>query len=296
MSQELAIPKSLIENRIHNIRGIQVMLDSDLAVLYQTETKYINRAVKRNPDRFPKNFVFQLNENEWENLRFQFGTLKTSRGQHKKYLPNVFSEQGVAMLSTVIQTPIAVKVSVQIMQAFVNARKFILNNASFLQRLDRIEFKQLETDQKFEKVFKALEAKDIIPAQGVFFNGQVFDAHKLISDIIKTSKNSIILIDNYIDESVLVHLGKKSKNVKAFILTKNITKQLSLDVQKANNQFGNIQIKEFTLSHDRFLIIDNETIYHLGASLKDLGKKWFAFSKLNKNSVQSIINSISELL
>lgn len=290
MSKELIISQKHIESRIFSIRGVQVMLDSDLAEMYQTETKYINRAIKRNPNRFPNDFAFQLDNKEWESLKFQIGTSSSHGGRRTP--PFVFTEQGVAMLSSVLQTDIAVKVSVQIMKAFVQMRKFINNNSGLLQRLDGIERKQLETDQKFEKVFKALESKDLIPTQGVFFDGQIFDAYELTSKIIRSAKKNIVLIDNYIDESTLTHLCKKTKAVKVLLLTKAISKQLTLDVKKANEQYGNFELKTFTKSHDRFLIIDNTKVYHLGASLKDLGKKWFAFSKLEKSSVSSILSEL----
>jgi len=167
-----------IVNRIQTIRGIQVMLDSDLAVLYGTETKFINRAVNRNPQRFPDSFVFELTQNEWESLRFQIGTLKIkgAKGQHRKYLPKVFSEQGVAMLSSVLNTETAISVSIQIMQAFISMRKFLLQNASVFQRLDSLELKQLQTDGKIDRIFKALEAGQPAPDKGIFFDGQIFDA------------------------------------------------------------------------------------------------------------------------
>jgi hypothetical protein len=160
--------------------------------------------------------------------------------------------------------------------------------------MDGIERKQLETDKKFEQVFKALESKNIIPNQGVFFDGQVFDAYELASKIIRSAKKSIVLIDNYIDETTLTHLSKKIKAVKVILLTKTMSNQLTLDVKKANEQYGNFEIRVFVNSHDRFIIIDNSDVYHLGASLKDLGKKWFAFSKMDKSSVSSIIKEIGD--
>jgi spore coat polysaccharide biosynthesis predicted glycosyltransferase SpsG len=175
-------------------------------------------------------------------------------------------------------------------------RKLITHHSGLLQRMERIEYRQLETDHKFEQVFKALESNDAIPAQGVFFDGQVFDAYEFASKVIRSAKNSIVLIDNYIDETTLAQLAKKATGVKAIILTKTISKQLKLDMQKANEQYGHFETKPFTQSHDRFLIIDEKEVYHLGASLKDLGKKWFAFSKMEVKSVQSILNSISELI
>lgn len=180
------------------------------------------------------------------------------------------------------------------MRTFVAMRKLIQDNQLIYSRLDRVERKQLETDQKFERVFKALEGNPI-PRQGVFFDGQVFDAYELASKIIRTAQQSIILIDNYIDESTFAYLAKKKLGINVVILTKAINKQLTFDLQKANEQYGNFALKTFTQSHDRFLIIDHKEIYHLGASLKDLGKKWFAFSKMEKSTVNSILEEISKL-
>jgi len=289
------IKQSEIQNRIFTFRSVHVMIDRDLAELYQVETKILNQAVKRNIDKFPKEFRFQLTKEEHEFLRLQNVTLKDKRGKHSKYLPYVFTEQGVSMLSAVLRSDTAVKISITIMNAFVEMRKFIATNATIFQRLDKIELKQLVTDQKFEKVFKALESKDTIPKQGIFFDGQIFDAHKFVSDIIRTAKKSIVLIDNYIDDTVLTVLSKKSKSVKLTILTKSISKQLQLDIAKYKNQYGELSVIQFDKAHDRFLIIDNETVYHMGASLKDLGKKWFAFSKMEKDSV-TITQMLKEII
>jgi hypothetical protein len=273
-----------IESIIYTIRGLQVMLDSDLARMYQTETKYINRSVSRNLNRFPVDFAFQLNDNEWESLRFQIGTLnqKTSRGKHRKYLPWVFTEHGVTMLSAVLNTEVAVEVSIHIIKAFVSMRKFMLNNASVFQRLNQVELNQLKSNERIDKIFRALEKTNSIPKQGVFFEGQIFDAYELMSKIIRSAKKEIILIDNYIDESVLIHLSKRAANVKSVIYTQKITEQLQLDLAKHNEQYPSIEIKTLKMAHDRFLILDQKELYHIGASLKDLGKRWFAFSKLNE--------------
>ena len=307
MGKELVVSQMHIENRIFTIRGVQVMLDSDLAEMYQTETKFINRAMKRNPDRFPETFAFQLTAEDLKNLRFQFGTssektaLRFQSGtlnMHggRRTLPYVFTEQGIAMLSAVLQTPVAVKVSVRIINVFVEMRKLIIGHSGLIQRMEGVEQKLVETDQKFDKVFKALDA-NVIPSQGIFFDGQVFDAYELASKIIRSAKESLVLIDNYIDENTLTHLAKKKKGVKALLLTKNTSKQVNLDVQKANAQYGDFAVKQFTPSHDRFLIIDKgEAVYHIGASLKDLGKRWFAFSKMNKDSVASIVNAVAGLM
>ena len=294
--------KKLIENRIYSVRGNQVMVDYHLAELYVVETKRINEQVKRNKNRFPNGFMYQLTATEWKQLQSQIATTENEIGLQsqiatakRRTLPYVFTEQGVAMLSAVLNSDLAIMVSVQIMDAFVNMRKLILGNSILSHRLDKMEMKQFETDQKFEQIFKALEG-DTIPTQGVFFDGQVFDAYALTSKIIKTAKKSIVLIDNYLDETTLTHLAKKKKGVQVLLLTKTISKSLNLDVKKANEQYGNIELKTFNKSHDRFLIIDHKEVYHLGASLKDLGKKWFAFSKLETLSVEGILNSILAMI
>ena len=273
------IPKE-IRNLIYTIRGKQVMLDSDLAALYQVETKNLNKAVKRNIERFPASFCFQLTEKEVENLRFQFGTSSLNYGG-RRYLPYAFTEQGVAMASAILRSDIAVRMSVQIMEAFVEMRRMLISNASLFHRLDNIELKQLEADQKFEEIFKALESDKLHSEKGIFYNGQVFDAYAFVSDIIRSAGSSIILLDNYVDDTVLTLLGKRNDNVTATILTKSISHQLRLDLQRYNSQYTVIDIEIFSDAHDRFLIIDNTELYHIGASLKDLGKKWFAFSRMD---------------
>ena len=273
------IPKE-IRNLIYTIRGKQVMLDSDLAALYQVETKNLNKAVKRNIERFPASFCFQLTEKEVENLRFQFGTSSLNYGG-RRYLPYVFTEQGVAMASAILRSDIAVRMSVQIMEAFVEMRRMLISNASLFHRLDNIELKQLEADQKFEEIFKALESDKLHSEKGIFYNGQIFDAYAFVCDIIRNAKTSIILLDNYVDDTVLTLLSKRNTNVTATIYTKNISNQLRLDLQRYNSQYPRIEIEIFSDAHDRFLIIDDTELYHIGASLKDLGKKWFAFSRMD---------------
>ena len=280
MENKPTISTKEIRNLIYSIRGRQVMLDSDLASLYQVETKNLNKAVKRNIERFPVSFCFQLTEEEVENLRFQIGTSSLSYGG-RRYLPYVFTEQGVAMASAILRSDIAVKVSVEIMEAFVEMRKMLISNASLFHRLDNIELKQLQADQKFEEIFKALESDKLHAEKGIFYNGQVFDAYTFVSDIIRSAKSSITLLDNYVDDTVLTLLGKRNTNVTATIYTKSISNQLRLDLQRYNSQYPRIEIKVFSDAHDRFLIIDDVELYHIGASLKDLGKKWFAFSRMD---------------
>lgn len=290
MDDKAIISQKEIENKIFYIRGVQVMLDNDLAEIYRVETRVLNQAVKRNIERFPEDFMFQLTETEWENLKSQ--NVMSSEHGGRRTLPFAFTEQGVSGLSGVLKSETAAKMHVAIMRTFVQMRKFINENLGLMQRLEGIERKQIETDQKFKQVFKALDNKDAIPTQGVFFDGQIFDAYELASKIIRSAQKNIVLIDNYIDESTLTHLSKKSKAVKVLLLTKSSNKQLTLDIKKANEQYGGFELKIFNKSHDRFLIIDNTEVYHLGASLKDLGKKWFAFSKMSEEWGKVILKEI----
>jgi len=301
MSNNQIIPIGNIQNLIFTIRSVQVMIDSHLAKLYGVEVKRLNEQVKRNIERFPEKIRFQLSKQEYENLksqvkisgekvlRSQNATTKENRGG-RQYLPYVFTEQGVAMLSAVLRSETAVKVSIQIMQAFVDMKKFIATNAAVFQRLERVEQKQIKTDQKFEQIFKALEDKSVKPKQGIFYDGQVFEAYVFVADLIKSAKKTILLIDNYIDESVLQLFTKRKKNVTVTIYTKNISKILKQDLEKHNAQHPEIEIEKFAKAHDRFLIIDETAVYHFGASLKDLGKKWFAFSKMDIKAVEMIAN------
>ena len=291
MNEISVINEETIKNKIYSIRGFQVMLDMDLADFYGVETKVFNQAVKRNIDRFPENFRFQLTENEYDNLRSQFVTSSlvsqnvTPYHGGRRYLPYVFTEQGVAMLSAILKSQIAIQTSIYIINAFVQMRKFISNNALIFQRLDSLEQKQFKTDEKVDAVLNAIEDKSIKPKQGIFYDGQVYDAYVFVADLIRSAKKNIILIDNYCDESVLTLLSKRDSSVKASIYTKNITKQLQLDLKKHNEQYPKIELKKFDSAHDRFLIIDDKEVYHIGASLKDLGKKWFAFSKFDMEAL-----------
>ncbi|MEY4003813.1 MAG: hypothetical protein RIT07_1855 [Bacteroidota bacterium] len=273
---ELALQN--IESRIFNLRGQQVMLDSDLAEMYQTETKYINRAVHRNPSRFPSAFAFQLTDEEWKSIRFQIGTSRATHGGRRK-VPTVFTEQGVSMLSAVLNTAVAIDVSIQIIQAFVAMRRTLGNLHGLLQRLEGLEIKQLQTDSKLELILSALET-NTSPKQGVFFEGQLFDAHVFASNLIKKANKSLILIDNYVDETSLLLLSKRKKGVSCTVHT-HLRPVLKKDLEKHNQQYPSINIIENSSSHDRFLIIDNSHLYHIGASLKDLGNKCFAFSRMD---------------
>ena len=284
MDKELMINNESIKDKIHYIRGKYVMLDRDLAELYEVEVKYLKRQVNRNIKRFPEDFIFELTKNEFDFLRCQNVTLEKGRGKHTKYLPYAFTEHGVTALAGVLKSNKAININIKIIRAFISMRNFLAKNKEVFHRLDNVERKQIEHDKNFEKVFDALSLNE--PQQGVFFNGQIFDAYHFVSKLIKKAKNEIILIDNYIDEEILQIFTKTKVKVK--ILTKNV---LNLDIKKLEKQYKNIEIKIFKISHDRFLIIDKE-IYLIGASLKDLGKKLFAFSKIEDKKVKQKIFSI----
>ena len=292
MSEMLSVTVNGIpmQNIIYTIRGVQVMLDRDLAHFYGIENRALKQAVKRNPARFPDDFMFELSDSEIELLVSQ--NVIPSKKHLGGARPYAFTEQGVASLSSVLQSESAIAINIQIMRAFVTMRRFIAANAQIFQRLDTVERKQIEykadADKNFEKIFNAIESKDIKPKQGIFFNGQIFDAYRFVSDLFRTARKSIIIIDNYIDDTVLAHLTKRHENVTVTILTKSISKHLVLDVKKFNEQYPAIEIKEFNNAHDRFIIIDRNTVYHFGASLKDLGKKWFAFSKMDIGAVEML--------
>jgi hypothetical protein len=277
------------------------MIDFHLAEMYGVETKRLNEQVKRNLKRFPDSFMFQLTSAEWENLQSQIATAKqiTSLQSQiatakRRTLPFAFTEQGVAMLSTVLNSDIAIDTSIVIMQAFVKMRAFLIQNASVFQRLENIEIKQLKTDEKIEQIFKAIEAKQPQSDKGIFFEGQIFDAYTFICDLIKKAKKEIVLIDNYVDESVLTLMTKRRNNVSLMIYTKSISKTLQLDAEKHNAQYPPVELKQFADSHDRFLMIDRNELYHIGASLKDLGKKWFAFSRMDSMAVQ-VMKQLKEM-
>jgi len=279
-----------IKNLIYTIRGKQVMLDSDVAMLYHYETKKINQTVKRNIERFPEKFCFQLNEDETENLRSQFVTSSLEKENYggRRYLPYVFTEQGIAMLSGLLRNEIAVKVSISIMDAFVEMRKFISSNGQVFERLTNVECRLLNQDRilsnhekKFEKVFNELQKNNENQfKQKIFFNGQIYDAYSSIIDIVKRAKNKILIIDNYIDDSILKILSKKNKGVELIILTSQNSNLIKLDINKFNKQYPTLKVARTDKFHDRFIVIDNKELYHIGASLKDLGKKCFAISKI----------------
>lgn len=272
-----AVSRDLSEERIIKIREQYVILDRDLAELYGVETKRINEQVKRNIERFPDAFRFQLTDDELRELVAvcdRFAILK-----HSSSLPYAFTEEGVAMLSTVLRSKTAIQVSIHIMQSFVAMRRYLFNNAGIIQRISRIEIRQNETDRRIDEIFSKFQDKTI-PVEGIFYDGQIFDAYIFVTDLVRSARRRVVLIDNYVDESVLLMFSKRASGVSAEIRTGRLSSQLQLDVVKYNSQYEPIVIVKTQNIHDRFLVVDDD-VYHIGASLKDLGKKLFAFSKMN---------------
>jgi hypothetical protein len=287
--QSITLETDTIRTKIFLVRGQQVMLDKDIAALYEVKPIRLREQVQRNIERFPDDFMFQLTESEVDFMVSQNAI--PSRKHLGGFLPYVFTEHGVAGLAGVLRSSKAAEVHVKIMRAFVEMRKFIQNNANVFARLDSVERRQItfesKTEKNFEIVFQALESGEP-PKQGIFYEGQVYDAYTFACELIRKAKKSLILIDNYVDDSVLTLLSKRTKGVSATIYTKGISKQLLLDLEKHNEQYPMIDAKMLKDAHDRFLIIDKKEIYHIGASLKDLGKKWFAFSKFTTGAVDML--------
>lgn len=267
-----------IKDLIYTIRDKQVMLDSDVAMLYHYETKYINLAVRRNKERFPENFCFQLTNIEAENLRLQFATSSLTKENYggRRTLPYVFTEQGIAMLSGLLRNDIAIQVSINIMNAFVEMRKFLVENSQVFERLNNIEYKLIEQnnmlsnhEKKFEQVFNELQnKKENEFTQKIFFDGQIWDSYSLMIDIIKTAKNKILIIDNYIDDTILKMLSKKNKDVEVIILTSQNCDISKLDINKFNKQYPTLKIARSNKFHDRFIAIDNKDLYHCRCFIK----------------------------
>ena len=282
-----------IQNMIYTIRGKQVMVDSDLATLYQVTTKRLNEQVRRNKNRFPSEFMFRLTAEEYEYLRSHFATSSEDNAHGgRRYMPYVFTEQGIAMLSAVLKSDIAVEVSVKIMNSFVEMRRFLISNQELFSRLDRIEIKQLETDRKFEEVFNYMAANTEIK-QIIFYDGQIYDAFSFIVGLIQKAKKEIILIDNYVDVNTLNILCKKNQGVDVVILTAGKGNLSAKDITKFNAQYPKLSVKTTKDFHDRFLILDKTEVYHIGASIKDAGKKSFGITKIeDKDLIQSLINKV----
>ncbi len=300
-----------IKSMIYTIRGKQVIIDSDVAWLYQYETKKVNQAMKRNIERFPENFCFQLNQEEVDSLRFQIESLKNGvkkenslrsqivtlknngRGQHRKYLPYAYTEQGIAMLAGVLKSEIAVEISIKIINSFIEMRKFLYNNGQIFERLTTLEYKQLENEKNIKQLFNMFQNEDDVK-QKIFFRGQIWDSYSLIVDIIKKAKKKIIIIDNYIDDSILKMLSKKNKDVEVVILTSNKTNIQNIDIQKFNKEYPTLKVAKTNKFHDRFIVIDNKELYHCGASIKDLGNKCFGINKIEDlEIIENFTNKIS---
>lgn len=279
-----------IENLIYEIRGQQVMLDSDLARLYGVETKYLKRAVKANIKRFPPDFMFELELSEFNSLRCNFCTSKEmSQRGGTRYMPFAFTEQGVAMLSGVLKSDTAIEVNIRIMRAFTSMRSFLMNNARMFQRLETIEHNYLlvnrhlsDHDRKFEEILSRLDDRETEPIEGFFYEGQIFDAYTLISDLVRKAKYRIILIDNYVDDRVLKTLDKRNDGVSATVFTNPHNSQINLDIKRHNAQYPEIILRHCSNVHDRFLIVD-DAVYFIGGSIKDLGKKIVAFSQMHQS-------------
>ena len=293
-----------IQSMIYTFRGRQVMLDSDLARLYQVTTSNLNKAMKRNIARFPEHFCFQLTENEYENLRFQNGISSlTNNYGGRRYMPYVFTEQGIAMLSAVLKSEIAVEVSIKIMNSFVEMRKFLLSNQELFSRLDKVELRQIEfekkidsknadTDKKLEEVFDYIATTKEVK-QKIFFNGQIYDAFSLMVEIVEKAREELILIDNYVDVNTLNILSKKRKEVDVLIVTSGKGNLTEKDIAKFNSQYSKLMVKINKDFHDRFIIIDRKEVYHIGASIKDAGKKSFGITKLDvEDLTKSLLDKV----
>lgn len=299
-----------IKNKIYTIRGLQVMMDFDLAKIYDYETRRFNEQVKNNIERFDEDFRFQLTEKEFSDLMNRISTSNTqdnndnlmskkstsSWGGTRK-LPYAFTEQGVYMLMTVLKGDLAIAQSKMLIRKFKEMKHFLNSNAQVFAEINSLkkhfiesDIHQKETDKRVDALFKLMDKYEIDETQGVFFQGQIFDAYAKFESFIKKTKQEIILIDNYVDISVLERLTKKPKSVKVIIYTDSKTKLSNLDIQKFNEQYPSLEVRFTNKVHDRFLIIDNTTLYHIGASLKDLGKKCFAFEILDSAFVKIILH------
>ena len=276
---------------IFSLRGKQVILDRELARLYQVEVAQMNRQVKRNIERFPDDFMFQLTKEELESLKCQNG-ISNSRGGDRT-LPYAFTELGVSMLAGLLRSDVAINANITIIRAFAAMKKIISEKSIIYNRLDRIELRQLESEMKITELFNKFEGMDHQSKEGIFFDGQIYDAYTFVADLVRKANKMIILIDNYIDDTVLTMLDKRNSNVSATIYTSRITKETTLDISKHNLQYRPINVYEFRKAHDRFLIID-DVVYLIGASIKDLGKKWFGFTIIESISAQDIINHLQK--
>ena len=286
MEQKLI--KSEIESRIFTMRGKQVMLDRDLAEFFGTTTKRLNEQVKRNVARFPDNFLFQLNNLEKNELVAncdRFNILK-----HSSAFPFAFTDYGIAMIATILRSEIAVQMSIHIINSFIQFRKKTYLEHAMIDKLYALENRVENESKRIDILFSKLE-NNHKSTSGIFFNDQIFEAYVFSSELISKAKKSIILIDNYIDESTLLQLSKRDKKCKCTIYTERMSETLRLDLEKHNSQYPSIEIRILKNAHDRFLILDENELYHLGASLKDLGKRWFAFSRMD-GFINEVLNHL----
>ncbi len=284
-----------IENMIYEIRGKQVMLDSDLALLYQVETKRINEAVRRNFEKFPERFCFKLNRNEYlDILRSQNATLELKQGQYSKYLPQVFTEQGIAMLATILKSDVAIQVSIAIMDAFVMMRKYISNELIEQKYINNLVIKHDEDIKLLQASFNKFEEKK--KDNEIYFNGQIYDAYSKIVDILKEAHDNIIIIDNYADKFVLDMI--RNLKVDVTIICKNNGVLKEIDINKYQKQYKNLKVVYSNDFHDRYIILDQKEVYHCGASLNYAGSKTFSINKLEdkmiKNSLIQYVLTIIE--
>ena len=288
---DIEISEVTIKNLIYVVRGQQVMMDSDLAMLYQVETRVLNQAVKRNIARFPEKFRFQLSEEEYDDLKSQFVISseedESTHGGRRK-LPYVFTEQGIAMLSAVLRSEPAVQVSIKIMDAFVEMRRFLASNALMFERINEMEVKQLafqkSTEEKFDKIFHYISEHEE-SSQKIFFDGQIYDAFSLLVDLVSKAEKKLVLVDNYVDVGTLNILAKKKSDVEVIVYTVRRTRLSEADVNNFNQQYPTLEVKYTGVFHDRFLIIDDTSAYHIGASIKDAGKKCFGISLIEDTRI-----------
>ena len=276
-----------IENMIYEIRGKNVMLDSDLAMLFGYETKQLNRQVLRNINRFPENYCFQITDTEYISLRCQNGTLKNGRGEHRKYLPYVFTEYGITMLAGILKSELAIKMSLRIVDIFITMKNYI--NTSLIEQkyFNELTIKNTEDIKLLQESFDKLNTKE--SNNHIFYEGQIYDAYSLLIDILSRAKKEIIIIDNYAGKKLFDII--KNINVKVKIYTENID---NISKEKYEKQYNNLEIINTNIFHDRFIIIDNKVLYHSGASFKDLGKKCFAITKMEDNNIlKELLNKIS---
>ena len=281
-----------IQALIKTIRGVQVILDRDVAGLYGVATGALNRQVKRNEERFPEDFMFRLSAEEWNNLKCQIGI--SSWGGDRQ-LPYAFTENGIAMLSSVLRSPTAIEVNIRIMRAFSAMRRFLLANAQMFQRIETVEKRQIATDAKVDEILRRIDVAEP-PLQGVFYDGQLWDARALVLKLIGSAKKSLILIDNWATAETLDLFTKKRKGVKVTIITsehydkKRVShrKISPADIETFNAQYPRLAVRYNETFHDRFLIVDDKELYLIGASLKDLGRKCFGFTKMDAGEIERI--------